>query len=80
MCSPARASTIAQALKLPRVAVLRRLSEMVKLGYVERVGNAYRMADKVNVPELRNKLQRRVDMILETAKELSELSISNTER
>jgi spore coat protein CotF len=53
---------------------------MVKLGYVERVGNAYRMADKVNVPELRNKLQRRVDMILETAKELSELSISNTER
>jgi hypothetical protein len=39
MCSPVRASQIAHALKLPRVAVLRRLQEMVKHGYVERVGN-----------------------------------------
>ena len=50
MCSPVRASQIAQALKLPRVAVLRRLQEMVKHGYVERVGNAYRVTDKVNRP------------------------------
>ena len=62
MCSPVRASQIAHALKLPRVAVLRRLQEMVKHGYVERVGNAYRVADKVNIPELQNKLQRRIDM------------------
>jgi hypothetical protein len=40
MCSPARPSQIAQALKLPRGAVLRRLQELVKDGYVERVGNA----------------------------------------
>jgi DNA-binding MarR family transcriptional regulator len=73
MCSPARASTIAQALKLPRVTVLRRLQEMTKHGYVERVGNAYRITDKVNIPDLRQKLSRRVDMILETAKALSEL-------
>jgi hypothetical protein len=73
MCSPVRASTIAQALKLPRVTVLRRLQEMVKHGYVERVGNAYRVTDKVNIPDLREKLSRRVDMIVETARELSEL-------
>jgi hypothetical protein len=73
MCSPVRATTIAQALKLPRITVLRRLQEMIKYGYVERVGNAYRVTDKVNIPDLRSKLSRRVDMIMETAKALSEL-------
>jgi DNA-binding MarR family transcriptional regulator len=73
MCSPARASTIASALRLPRVTVLRRLQEMVKHGYVERVGNAYRVTDKVNIPALQEKLQRRVKMITETAKELAKL-------
>jgi hypothetical protein len=28
---------------------------------VERVGNAYRVTDMVNIPELQNKLQRRID-------------------
>jgi DNA-binding IclR family transcriptional regulator len=74
MCSPVRASTIAQTLKVPRVTVLRRLDEIVKHGYVERVGNAYRVTDKVNIPDLQRKLQQRVDMILETARELSELA------
>jgi hypothetical protein len=41
---------------------------------VERVGNAYRVTDKVNIPELQNKLQRRIDMVTETAKRLAELS------
>ena len=73
-CSPVRASQIAHALKLPRVAVLRRLQELVKHGYVERVGNAYRVTDKVNIPDLQSKMQRRIDMVTETAKRLSELS------
>jgi hypothetical protein len=73
MCSPVRASTVAQALRLPRVTVLRRLNEMVKHGYVERVGNAYRVTDKVNIPDLKTKLSRRVDMIIGTARALSEL-------
>jgi DNA-binding MarR family transcriptional regulator len=73
MCSPVRASTIAQALKLPRVTVLRRLQEMVKHGYVERVGNAYRVTEKVNILDLKEKLARRIHMIIETARELSEL-------
>ena len=76
MCSPVRASTIAHALKLPRVTVLRRLQEMVKHGYVERVGNAYRVTNKVNIPDLQSKLQRRIHMVLETAKKLSELGTS----
>jgi DNA-binding MarR family transcriptional regulator len=71
MCSPVRASQVAHALKLPRVSVLRRLEEMIKHGYVERVGNAYRVTDKVNIAELRSKLQRRIDMMTETAKRLA---------
>jgi DNA-binding IclR family transcriptional regulator len=74
MCSPIRASQIAHALKRPRVSVLRRLQEMVKHGYVERVGNAYRVTDKVNIPELQSKLQRRIDLVTETAKSLAELN------
>ncbi|WP_161491864.1 helix-turn-helix domain-containing protein [Bradyrhizobium centrolobii] len=73
MCSPVRATTIAQALKLPRATVLRRLEEMIKQGYVEHVGNAYRVTDKVNIPDLQQRLQQRIDMILETARELSKL-------
>ena len=76
MCSPVRASQIAHALKLPRGMVLRRLQELVKDRYVERVGNAYRVTDKVNIRDLRNKLQRRIDLVTETAKRLSELHSS----
>jgi DNA-binding MarR family transcriptional regulator len=71
MCSPARASQIAHALRLPRAAVLRRLQDLVKDGFVERVGNAYRVTDKVNIPDLQNKLSRRIHMITETARKLS---------
>lgn len=73
MCAPVSAGKIANALRLPRVIVVRRLQEMVKHGYVERVGNAYRVTDKVNIPDLKIKLKRRVDLIVETAKKLSEL-------
>jgi len=73
MCSPVRASVIAQTLKLPKTTVNRRLQDMMKQGYVERVGNAYRMTDKVNIPDLQDKLQHRIDMIIETARELSKL-------
>ena len=79
MCTPVRASTIAQALKLPKVTVNRRLQEMMKHGYVERIGNAYRVTDKVNVPELQSRLQRRIDMIVETAAELSRLRTSTSD-
>jgi DNA-binding MarR family transcriptional regulator len=73
MCAPVRATTIAQSLKLPRATVLRRLEEMIKQGYVERIGNAYRVTDKVNIPDLQRRLQERIDMILDTARELSRL-------
>jgi hypothetical protein len=74
MCSPVGASKIASALKLPRVTVVRRLQEMVKQGYVERLGNAYVVTDKVNIPDLKNKLQKRIDMIVDAAKKLSEVN------
>jgi DNA-binding MarR family transcriptional regulator len=73
MCSPVRASQIAHALRLPRVSVVRRLEELIKHGYVERVGNAYRVTDKVNIPDLQSKLQRRLDVVTETANRLAEL-------
>ena len=78
MCSPVRANQIAHALKLTRVSVVRRLEELIKHGYVERVGNAYRVTDKVNIPELQKKLQRRIDMVAETAKRLSEMGASGS--
>jgi DNA-binding IclR family transcriptional regulator len=78
MCSPVRASQIAHALKLRRVSVLRHLHELIKHGYVERVGNAYRVTDKVNIPDLQKKLQRRIDMVTETAKKLSEVGASGS--
>jgi len=70
MCSPVRASQIARALKLPRVSVVRRLEELIKHGYVERVGNAYRVTDKVNIPDLQKKLQRRIDLVTENAQRI----------
>ena len=76
MCSPAQPGAIARALKLPRVTVLRRLQEMMKQGYVERVGNAYRVTDKVNIPDLQDRLQRRIDMIADTANRLAALRTS----
>ncbi len=50
---------------------------MVKHGYVERVGNAYRVTDKVNIPDLKRKLERRIQMVTETAKRLSEMKPSD---
>jgi DNA-binding MarR family transcriptional regulator len=76
MCAPAPAGTIARALKLPRTTVLRRLQDMVKQGYVERVGNAYRVTDKVNIPDLQKRLERRIAMITQTAQKLAELNAS----
>ena len=77
ICSPVRASQIAHALKLPRVSVAAS-GRLIKHGYVERVGNAYRVTDKVNIPELQNKLQRRVDMVAETAKRLADVGASGS--
>jgi hypothetical protein len=41
-------------------SVQRHLQKLIKHCYVERVGNAYRVTDKVNIPELQKKLQRRI--------------------
>ena len=76
MCAPVFASSVAQVLKLPRATVLHGLQELIKRGYVERVGNAYRATEKVNIPDLGEKLQARIDMIAGTARQLAELQAS----
>jgi hypothetical protein len=53
--------------------VQRRRKELIKHSYVERVGNAYRVTDKVNIPEPQKKLQRRIELVAETAKRLAEV-------
>ena len=60
------------------VSVVRRLEELIKQGYVEHVGTAYRATDKVNIPDLQKKLERRIDLVTETAKRLSEVSASGS--
>jgi hypothetical protein len=67
-----RKSACARAETAPRIRSEASERE-IKHGYVERVGNAYRVTDKVNIPELQSKLQRRIDMVSETAKRLPEL-------
>jgi hypothetical protein len=70
---PANAGAIAHALKLPRATVLHGLQQLMKHGYVERVGNAYRVTEKVNLPDLDNRIQARIQMIADTARELAEV-------
>ena len=72
MLARSRKSDRARSEAAPRIRV-RRLEELIKHDYVERVGNAYRVTDKVNIPDLQKKLQRRIDMVAETAKRLAEL-------
>jgi hypothetical protein len=57
---------------------VRRLEELIKQGYVEHVGTAYRATDKVNIPDLQKKLQRRIEMVAETAKRLAEVGGSGS--
>lgn len=76
MCSPVHASTVARALRLPRATVLHGLQELIKYGYVERIGNAYRATEKVNIPDIGAKMQRRIEMIVETAQKLVEFRTS----
>jgi DNA-binding MarR family transcriptional regulator len=70
---PAHVAQIGQALGLPKTVVNHRLDDLIGLGYVERVGNAYRITDRVNVADLEERLRRRVDLIVEAAAGLMRL-------
>jgi len=76
MCSPVHASAAAHALKLPRATVLHALQTLIKHGWIERVGNAYRATEKVNIPDLTDRMQARIEMIAETARRLAEIRTS----
>ena len=77
MCSPVHAGTVAHALKLPRALVLHALQELIKHGYVERIGNAYRATEKVNIPDIDERMQRRIAMIVDTAQKLAQFKTSS---
>jgi IclR helix-turn-helix domain len=76
LCAPAHAGDVAHALKLPRATVLHSLQQLIKHGYVERIGNAYRVTEKVNIPDLAERMQVRIEMIATTARKLAELRTS----
>jgi len=70
---PVHAGDVAHALKLPRATVVHGLQQLIKHGYVERIGNAYRVTERVNLPDLVERMQARIDMIIDTARRLVEL-------
>jgi hypothetical protein len=55
--------------------VLRRLTALIELGYLERIGNNYYLTAKSNVPNQRRVLLEHINNIQRAAKELSKMDI-----
>ena len=60
---------------MPRTTVLRRLTALIELGYLERIGNSYYRTAKSNVPNQRRVLLEHINNIHHAAKELSKMDI-----
>ena len=73
LSAPVHAGDVAHALRLPRATAVHGLQQLIKHGYVERLGNAYRVTEKANLPDLVDRMQARIDMIADTARRLTEL-------
>ena len=67
---PATAAEISRVIGRPRDVVSRRLDELIKRGYIERVANRYKMTTKFNVPNLRRHMRSNINMIQAAAKRL----------
>jgi len=67
---PATAAEIGRVIGRPRDVVSRRLDELIKRGYVERVANRYKMTTKFNVPNLQRHMRSNINMIQTAAKRL----------
>src|SRR5262245_25780087 len=50
---PLSASKLARIAEMPRTTVLRRLTALIELGYLERISNSYYLTAKSNVPNQR---------------------------
>ena len=61
---------------MPRTTVLRRLTALIELGYLERIGNRYYLTAKSNVPNQRRVLLEHINNIQHAAKELSKIELS----
>src|SRR6516162_6707402 len=73
---PLSASRLARVAEMPRTTVLRRLAALIELGYLERIGNAYYLTAKSNVPNQRRVLLYHINNIQHAAKELSKIELS----
>jgi predicted transcriptional regulator len=72
---PLSASRLARIAEMPRTTALRRITALIELGYLERVGNSYYLTAKANVPNQRRVLLGHINHIQHAAKELSKMDI-----
>src|SRR5262249_10829951 len=70
---PLSASKLAHIAEMPRTTVLRRLTALIELGYLERIGNSYYLTAKSNVPNQRHVLLEHINNIQNAPKELSKM-------
>jgi DNA-binding IclR family transcriptional regulator len=75
---PPTASALSRRLEMPRATLLRRLGELIEIGYVKRIGNGYVVTEKVNTPQLEKYLAQNVSDIVAAAKELSKMNENQT--
>ena len=68
---PATAAEIGRVIGRPREVVAQRLDELIERGYVENLGNRYRMTTKLNVPNLQRHVRSNISIIKAAAKQLA---------
>ncbi|MET0707130.1 MAG: helix-turn-helix domain-containing protein [Tardiphaga sp.] len=68
---PATAAEISRVIGRPREVVAQRLDELIERGYVEHLGNRYRMTTKFNVPNLQRHMRSNISIIKAAAKQLA---------
>ena len=67
---PATAAEISRVIGRPRAVVTQRLRDLVERGYVEHVGNRYKMTTKFNIPNLQRHMRSNINIIKAAAKRL----------
>jgi len=67
---PATAAEIGRVIGRPRAVVTQRLRELVERGYVEQIGNRYKMTTKFNVPNLQRHMRSNASIIRAAARQL----------
>ena len=66
----ATATEISRVIGRPRTVVTQRLRELIERGYVEHIGNRYKMTTKFNVPNLQRHMRSNISIIRAAARQL----------